>query len=180
LAGEVSGRDAAQAKAAKCTGSGRSKSFVTADHRACSDRVRLAPMQQVRAHSDRTLALLYRTGWRRPGRIFNDRGIDREGVAGLLRADELLELLKLDEIKLFLVQVRSQFGHRRPEEEYDERDKTDSPYSSRNSGTIPPPCRVSSCPSKLSSRPRMDLALTEMWRQSFGISAARTMYIYTD
>jgi hypothetical protein len=40
-------------------------------------------------------------------RIFNNRGIDREGVAGLLRPDEFLELLKLDEIKLFLVQVRS-------------------------------------------------------------------------
>jgi hypothetical protein len=50
-------------------------------------------VEKVRAHSDRRLALLYRTGWRRPGRIFNDRGIDREGVAGLLRLDEFLELL---------------------------------------------------------------------------------------
>jgi hypothetical protein len=58
-------------------------------------------MEQVRAQSDWRLALLYRTGWRRPGRIFNDRGIDREGVAGLLRPDEFLELLKLDETKLY-------------------------------------------------------------------------------
>ena len=74
-------------------------------------------MEQVRAQSDRRLALLYRTGRRRPGRIFNDRGIDREGVAGLLTPDEFLELLKLDEIKLFLVQVRSQFGRRGQDEE---------------------------------------------------------------
>jgi hypothetical protein len=60
-------------------------------------------MEQVRAPSDRTLALLYRTGWLRPGRIVDDRGIGREGVAGLLRVDEFLKLLKLDEIKLFLV-----------------------------------------------------------------------------
>ena len=77
-------------------------------------------MEQVQAHSDRRLALLYRTGWRRPGRIFNDRGIDRESVAGRLRPDEFLELLKLDEIKLFLVQVRSQFGHRGQDEEGDQ------------------------------------------------------------
>jgi hypothetical protein len=120
LAGEVSGRDAAQTKAAKLIGSERSKSCVTADHRACLDRARLAPMEQVRAHTDLRLALLYRTGWRRPGRIFNDRGIDREGVAGLLKPDEFLELLKLDEIKLFLVQVRSQFGRRGQDEEGDQ------------------------------------------------------------
>ena len=77
-------------------------------------------MDQVRTPLDRTLALLYRTGWRRPGRIFNDRGIDREGVVGLLRPDEFLELLKLDEIKLFLVQVRSQFGRRGQDEEGDQ------------------------------------------------------------
>jgi hypothetical protein len=82
-------------------------------------------MEQVRAHSDRTLALLYRTGWRRPGRIFNDRGIDREGVAGRLRPDEFLELLKLDEIKLFLVQVRSQFGDRGQDEECEQRQKAE-------------------------------------------------------
>jgi hypothetical protein len=116
LAGEVSGRDAAQTKAAKLIGSYRSKSCVTADHRACLGHARLAPMEQVQAHSDRRLALLYRTGWRR--RIFNDRGIDRESVAGRLRPDEFLELLKLDEI--FLVQVRSQFGHRGQDEEGDQ------------------------------------------------------------
>ena len=77
-------------------------------------------MEQVRAHTDRRLALLYRTGWRRPGRIFNDRGINREGVAGRLKPDEFLELLKLNEIKLFLVQVRSQFGDGRPGEEGDQ------------------------------------------------------------
>jgi hypothetical protein len=74
-------------------------------------------MEQVQAHTDRRLAPLYRTGWRRPGRIFNDRGIDREGVAGLLRPDEFLELLKLGEIKLLLVQIRSQFGHRGQDKE---------------------------------------------------------------
>jgi hypothetical protein len=82
-------------------------------------------MDQVRAQSDQRFALPYRTGWRRPGRIFNDQGIDREGVAGLLRPDEFLEPLKLDEIKLFLVQVRSQFGRRGQHEEGDQRQKTD-------------------------------------------------------
>lgn len=65
-------------------------------------------MEQVRAHARRTFALLYRTGWRGLGRILNDRGIDRERVAGLLRGEGSFKLLKLDEIKLFLVQVRSQ------------------------------------------------------------------------
>ena len=89
-------------------------------------------MEQVRAHTDRRLALLYRTGWRRPGRIFNDRGIDREGVARLLRPDEFLELLKLDEIKLFLVQVRSQFCHRGQDQECDQRQNTEGAIYLKN------------------------------------------------
>jgi hypothetical protein len=44
LAGEVSARDAAQTMAAKRIASDRSKSLVTADHGACSDRVGLAAM----------------------------------------------------------------------------------------------------------------------------------------
>jgi hypothetical protein len=81
-------------------------------------------MEQVRAHPDRTLALLYRTGWRRPERLFDDRRLERENIVRPLRVDELLKLLKLDEIKLFLLQVRSQFGHRGQDEERDQREKT--------------------------------------------------------
>jgi hypothetical protein len=76
-------------------------------------------MDQVWMPVDQTLGLLYRTGWRRPGLIFNDRGIDLEGVAGLLSADELL---KLEEI---LVQVRSQFCHRGQDQECNQRENTD-------------------------------------------------------
>ncbi len=74
-------------------------------------------MEQARA-SDRTFALLYRTRWRGLGRILND--LDRDSVAGLLRGDESLKLLKLDEIKLFLVQVRPQLRHRRQDDECDQ------------------------------------------------------------
>jgi hypothetical protein len=76
-------------------------------------------MDQVRMPVDQTLGLLDWTGWRRPGLIFNDRGIDLEGVAGLLSADELL---KIEEI---LVQVRSQFCHRGQDQECDQRENTD-------------------------------------------------------
>jgi hypothetical protein len=84
-------------------------------------------MEQVRARSDGMLALLHRTRARASGLgpILNDRGIDREVVARLFRGDESLKLLQLDEIELFLVQVRSQFGHRRPDEEGGQREKTD-------------------------------------------------------
>jgi hypothetical protein len=41
-------------------------------------------MDQVRTPVDQTLRLLYRTVWRRPGLIFNNRGIDLEGAAELL------------------------------------------------------------------------------------------------
>jgi hypothetical protein len=68
-----------------------------------------------------TLARLDRSGRRRPGRVFDDRVRDREGVAELLRARKLL---KRADIKRFLVQVRSQFGHRGPDEECDQREKT--------------------------------------------------------
>jgi hypothetical protein len=81
-------------------------------------------MEQVRAQSDQTLALLYRTGWRRPERLFDDRRLERENIVRPLRVDELFKLLKLDEIKLFLLQVRSQFGHRSQDEERDQCDKT--------------------------------------------------------
>jgi hypothetical protein len=53
--------------------------------------------------------------------MYNDRVRDREGVAELLRARKLL---KRADIKRFLVQVRSQFGHRGPDEECDQREKT--------------------------------------------------------
>jgi hypothetical protein len=79
-------------------------------------------MDQVRMPVDQTLGLLDWTGWRRHGLIFNDGGIDLEGVAGLLTADELLKLLKLDEI---LVQVRSQLCHRGQHQECDQRKKTE-------------------------------------------------------
>jgi hypothetical protein len=82
-------------------------------------RARLAGMEQVRARSDRTLASLHRTSPRRRGWLFHDRRLDRERAARLLRA---LKLLKLREIKLFLLQVGSQFGHRRPDEEHDQRE----------------------------------------------------------
>jgi len=90
-------------------------------------------------HSDLTLALLYRTGWRRCRRIFNNRDIDREGVAGRLRAHKLLELLKLDQIKLFLVQVRSEFRHAANTRNAINEKKQIAPYTSKTSATIPPP-----------------------------------------
>jgi hypothetical protein len=79
-------------------------------------------MDQVRTPLDQTLGLPYRTGWRRPGLIFDDRAIDLEGVAGLLSTDERLKLFKLEEI---LVQVRSQFCHRGQDQECDQRENTD-------------------------------------------------------
>jgi hypothetical protein len=87
-------------------------------------------MDQVRTPVDQTLGLLYRTGWRRPGLIFDDRGIDLEGAAGPLSVDELL---KLEEI---LVQVRSQFCHRGQDQECDNEKIQTAPYISKNSATI--------------------------------------------
>ena len=68
-----------------------------------------------------TLARLERSGRRRSERMFNDRVRDREGVDELLRARKLL---KRADIKRFLVQVRSQFGHRGQDEECGQREKT--------------------------------------------------------
>jgi hypothetical protein len=101
-------------------------------------------MDQVRTAVDQTLGLLYRTGWRRPGLIFNDRGIDLEGIAGLLTADELLKLLKLDEI---LVQVRSQLCCRGQDQECDQREKTHRAVYLKTSATILAPGLFVLCPS---------------------------------
>ena len=62
-------------------------------------------MYPVRMPLDQTLALLDRSGWRRSGRVFNDRVLDRESVAELLRARELRNLLKCADINRLLVQV---------------------------------------------------------------------------
>ena len=62
-------------------------------------------MDPVRTPLDQTLALLDRSGWRRSGRVFKDRVLDRESVAGLLKARELRNLLKCADINRFLVQV---------------------------------------------------------------------------
>jgi hypothetical protein len=62
-----------------------------------------------------------RRGRRQSGRMFNHRVRDREGIAELLR---VRKLLKRGDIKRFLVQVRSQFGYRGPDEEWDQREKT--------------------------------------------------------
>src|SRR5580698_1483452 len=84
-------------------------------------------MEQVRtpSHWTSTLALSYRTGHGRPGGLIDDRGLDRERAARPLRTCELLKLLKLDEIRLFLVQVRPQFGHGCPGEKHGQREKTE-------------------------------------------------------
>ena len=62
-------------------------------------------MDLVRTPLDQTLALLDRSGRRRSGRVFNDRVLDRESVAGLLKARELRNLLKCADINRFLVPV---------------------------------------------------------------------------
>jgi hypothetical protein len=62
-------------------------------------------MDPVRTPLDQTLALLDRSGRRRSERMFNDRVLDRESVAELLRARELPKLLKCAGINRFLVQV---------------------------------------------------------------------------
>jgi hypothetical protein len=62
-------------------------------------------MDPVRTPLDQTLALLDRSGWRQSGRVFNERVLDREGVAELLRARELRNLLKCADINRLLVQV---------------------------------------------------------------------------
>ncbi len=77
-------------------------------------------MEQVREPSGQTFTLLYRAGRRRREWLFDDRRLNRESVARRLRADELLKLLKLGEIKLFLVQIRSQLGHSGQDEERDQ------------------------------------------------------------
>ena len=131
-------------------------------------------MEQVRAHSDRRLALLYRTGWRRLGRIFNNRGIDREGVARRLRPDKFLELLKLDEIKLFLVQVRSQVAPAAKTRKAINEKKQTAPYTSKTSATIPPPSFASApaCPIRKIADFKLACYSTKMWRYLF-------QYIYT-
>jgi hypothetical protein len=62
-------------------------------------------MDPVRTPLDQTLALLDRSGRRRSERVFNDRVLDRESVAELLRARELPKLLKCADINRFLVPV---------------------------------------------------------------------------
>jgi hypothetical protein len=62
-------------------------------------------MDPVRTPLDQTLALLDRSGRRWSERMFNDRVLDRESVAELLRARELPKLLKCAGINRFLVQV---------------------------------------------------------------------------
>ncbi len=78
-------------------------------------------MEKMRAPSRGTLALLCSTPQRRPGRLFDDWSLDRENGA---RPIGTQELPKVDEIKLVLVQVRSQFGHRGQDEERDQREQT--------------------------------------------------------
>jgi len=62
-------------------------------------------MRPVRTPLDQTLALLDRSGRCRSGRVFNDQVLDREGIAGLLKARELRNLLKCGDINRFLVPV---------------------------------------------------------------------------
>ena len=62
-------------------------------------------MDLVRTPLDQTLALLDRSGRRWSERMFNDRVLDRESVAELLRVRELPKLLKCAGINRFLVQV---------------------------------------------------------------------------
>ena len=67
----------------------------------------VAGMEEVRALSHGTLALLRPTAWRRAGWLFDDRRLDRESIAKRLKAHGLL---KLGEIKFLLVQVRPQLA----------------------------------------------------------------------
>jgi hypothetical protein len=62
-------------------------------------------MDLVRTPLDQTLALLDRSGRRRSGRVFNDRVLDRESVAGCSKPRELRNLLKCADINRFLVPV---------------------------------------------------------------------------
>jgi hypothetical protein len=99
-------------------------------------------MEQVRAHSDRTLALIHRTSRRRPGWLFDDRRLDRESAARLLRAHELLKplkLLKLREIKLFLSKSGLNLATAAQTKNTTSAKTHSAPYTSKNSATIPAP-----------------------------------------
>jgi hypothetical protein len=74
---------------------------------------------------DLALALLDRAGRLRPECLFDDRRLERERTVRPLRVGELLKLLKLDEIQLFLVQVRSQLRHRGQDQKCDQRENTE-------------------------------------------------------
>ena len=77
-------------------------------------------MEKARAPWDQTLGPLSRTGRRLQGQYLDDRILVWERVIVRLGVRELLELLKLGKIKLFLLQIRSQFGHRRQDQERDQ------------------------------------------------------------
>jgi hypothetical protein len=79
-------------------------------------------MYQERAPWDLALALLDRAGRLRPECLFDDRRLERERTLRPLRVGELL---KVDEIQLFLVQVRSQLRHRGQDQECDQRENTE-------------------------------------------------------
>jgi hypothetical protein len=124
-------------------------------------------MEEVLARWDRTFAPLYRAGRRRPERLFDDRRLKRESIVRPVKIDELLKLLKLDEIKLFLVQVRSQFGHRSQDEERDQCDKTNRAIYLKNERYHPTTWfRIPSLmPNRYNNRSEIDSVLTKMWRR---------------
>ena len=68
--------------------------------------------------------------------IFDNRRLERESVARLLRAHKLLKLLELDEIQLFLVQIRSQLGPAAQTRNAINEKKQSAPYTSKTSATI--------------------------------------------
>ena len=84
-------------------------------------------MDQERPPSNQMLAQLNRAGRRRPGQSRDDEALGWESVDELRRARELLKLAPIEFflVKVWLVQVGLQFGHRGQKEECDQRQKAE-------------------------------------------------------